>query len=130
MLPPTSKADRIGQRRQKLPVVALDIAHHVLQALHQAHAFRLHRAFQRVGIGREVVGRRKQVDDLAGEELHPRLVGLIEPFDIRDRILDRLGAKKVLVLDEVEIGMRLPQRVGEALVALQLGIVGGATNCP
>ena len=112
---------RVGERRKQLPVVTLDIAHHVLQPLHEAHALGLHRALQCIGIGGEVIGGREQVDHLVGEKLHPRLVGLVETLKLAHCLLDRFRAQKILVLDEVEVGMCTPQRVREPLVAHEIG---------
>jgi hypothetical protein len=54
----------------------------------------------------------------------------VEPVELGHRLLDRLRAEEILMLHEVEVGMRLPQRVREALVAGKSGSSPGATNCP
>ena len=71
------------------------------------------------GGGLEVV---LDVDNLLTEELHPLLVGPVQPFQIVNGVLYGGGADLILLLDEIEVRMLGPHPVGEpAVLGLAIG---------
>ncbi len=106
----------IGEHGKEIAAIGLDVADEILQPLDEAFAIGLDGAFERVGVGGQVVGRRDHVHHLPREMLHAlALVGL-QPLKLVDRALDRLDIAQVLLLDEVEVGMAVPERILEAAV--------------
>ena len=106
----------IRQRDQQLAFVALQIGDQVFQPLDQALALGLDRLHQRVRVGAQKIRRRHHVDDLLAEIFQPGPFARVQRVQIGDGFLDRLAGQQVLLLDVVEIGVRLPQRVGKPLV--------------
>ena len=91
--------------------------------MHEAFAVGFHRLFKRIRVGGEVIGGREQFDDLIGEELDTVFVLRFKLFKVGYGLPDRLGAHHILVADEVEIGMRAPERIGETFVGGQVIVV-------
>ena len=118
------KGGRVRQRGQHLAVMGLDIGDKVLQPLHQAFAIGGNRLFQSIRVGAQKIGRRQHVDDLAGEILHALFVGRRNVLHIADGGVNGLRVDEVLLLEIVEGGVGIPQRVRETAI-LGAGIGGG-----
>ena len=117
------KGGRIRQRGQHLTVMRLDVGDKVFQPLHQAFAISGNRLFQSIRVGAQKIGRRQHVDDLAGEILHPFLVGRRNVLHVGHGRVNGLRVDEILLLEIVEGGVGVPQRVGKAAV-LGAGIGG------
>ena len=107
---------RVGQRRQEITPVRLDVANKVLKPFHKALALGLHRALQSVGVGGKEIGRRNHVHQLPREMFHPLAFVGLQPLKPGHGAVDRVDIAQILLLDEVEIGMAVPERVGKAPV--------------
>ena len=118
------KRGGVGQHRQNLTMARLKIAHEVFKPLHKAFTIGLNGFFQGIGIGGQIIGRREKIDDLAREELDLPFVARAEPLELRNSAAHRVGRDHILRLDRMEKRMRLPQRIGKALV-LRLCLGGG-----
>ena len=106
----------IGQPHEHLALIGLDIGDQILQPLDQRLTLGGDGAFQRVGIGGQEIRGCHHVDDLAREIFQTLLFLGRHVVDLGHGLLDGLRVDHVLLLDEVEIWMRLPHRVGKAPV--------------
>ena len=108
----------IGHLDRELAVAAGEVAEQVVEAAQQVLAARLERRAQHLGVGRDEVGRRHRIDELAGVEvdLLPGLV--VEPLELVDRADQPARGQQVGLLDEVEQRVVVPGRIAKAAVAL------------
>ena len=76
---------QIGHLHIEVALVAIQVLHHVRDALKQVLALAFDGRLEDFGIGRREVGGRHRVNELAGVELH--LLGrvVVKPFDPADR---------------------------------------------
>lgn len=116
----------IRQFDDQLAVVGLQISDQVFQPLHKTLAFCLYRALQNIGVGGKEIGRRHHRDDLLAEIDQPLLLGRFHVLGVFDRLAQRFGVDQILLLDEVEIGMGLPQRIGKTFVGGRLPSTGAS----
>ena len=106
----------VGQRDRKIAVMRLDIPHKIFKTLHQTCTVGFNSTLQRIGVGGQKIGRRKHVDDLAGEVICPPAICRIKRFQCCNRSGDRFGIHQVLLFDVVKERMRFPQWIAKATV--------------
>ena len=97
-------------------MVSLDVSHEIFEPAHEAFAFGLNCALQCLRVRAKEVRGREHIDDLAREVLHSLLLAWLEMLDILDRLPHSLGVQHVLLLEEVEIGVCVPERVLETAI--------------
>ena len=90
-----------------------EVTHEVFQPVDQALPFGFDRAFQCVGVGGQEIGRTHHVDDLRAEILQTFAFKVRNPLDLFDTLRQSISVDQVLLLDHIEIGVRLPHRVAE-----------------
>ncbi len=106
----------IRKPHQQFAVVRLDVADKVFQPVDKALTVGFRRAFQRIRVRCQKIGRRHQINNLTREILEPGLFQRLHPFGIFDGLTDRLRIQHVLLFYIVEVGVCFPQRVGKPWV--------------
>ena len=112
----------VRQSNQKLAIGRLDVMHEVLEAIDQGLSIRLDSASKGFRVRSEKVGRAQHVNDLLGKVANTLLVDVVQAFEVAHRLGDRLRRNQVLLLQEVEIRMLVPDRIGETAI-LRPGIL-------
>ena len=112
----------VGQRDLQFTTRSLEIGNQMFQPVQQALAFGFDGKSQGIGVGRQKIRRAEHIDDLIAEEFQPLAVLVIQPVDFGHRRVNRLHIVHVLLLHKVEVGVGLPQRIGETFVGG--GVIG------
>ena len=126
-LTPSSNFDASAWRMRRVPRPAAMSSAIILQAAHQIVAALGERRAQQFGIGGDEVRRRQARSSAAADRTAPcggcagRVVGAL------DEIVGPVGRQHIGLLEEIEIGIVAPFRIGEALVA---GVGRGDRRAP
>ena len=115
-LTPSLKARASDWRMRRLPLPRLDVLGHHLEAAHEVFAALLKRHAQELGIRSDEVRGRERRGHLPQIEL--RLVALVRIHFVGalDEIVRPARRQHIGLLDEIEVGIVAPLRVGEPLV--------------
>jgi hypothetical protein len=108
----------VGHLDRELALAPGEIVEQIVEAAQEVLAAGLDRRPQHLGIGRDEVGGRHRIDELAGIEvdLLPALV--VEAIELVDRVDQPTRGHKIGLLDEVEQRVIVPGRVAEPAIAL------------
>ena len=106
----------VRQLDHQFTIVRFQIRDQVLQTFDKALALGLYRAFKHIRVGGQKIRRRHHRDDLLGKIDQTVLFGRVHVGRVFNGLAQGFGINQVLLLDETEIGMRLPKRIGKALV--------------